>query len=162
MQGNLAFGTTPYILQIKQECIHHVSFNNLNDHDLGRAYLKHCQNWTLFGWIDFEKVFPWQQILRAVGTGGQSPPPPGPRFRPYMQKQTVFLQKVLEGYIPPAPQNFRTSYAPDKLLAVKNKWIKRYKPVLFTDKTTDVWSRPLCIYRGIISPKKTGFFTFSG
>ena len=31
-----------------------------------------------------------------------------------------------------------------------------------TDKTTDVWSRPLCIYRGIISPKETDFFTFLG
>ncbi len=31
-----------------------------------------------------------------------------------------------------------------------------------TDKTTDVWSRPLCIYRGIISPKKNWFFHFLG
>ena len=33
---NLAFGIALYIFQIKQECIHHVSFNNLNGHDLGR------------------------------------------------------------------------------------------------------------------------------
>merc|ERR1712008_83004 len=26
-----------------------------------------------------------------------------------------------------------------------------------TDKRTDVWSRPLCTYSGIFSPKKTGF-----
>ena len=25
------------------------------------------------------------------------------------------------------------------------------------DKSTDVWSRPLCIYTQILSPKKTGF-----
>ena len=27
----------------------------------------------------------------------------------------------------------------------------------FTDKRTDVWSRPSCIYTQILSPKKTGF-----
>ena len=31
-----------------------------------------------------------------------------------------------------------------------------------TDKRTDVWSRPSCIYTQIFSPKKTVFSTFSG
>ena len=36
------------------------------------------------------------------------------------------------------------------------------KHIISTDKTTDVWSRHLCIYRGIISPKKMFFSLFRG
>ena len=43
-----------------------------------------------------------------------------------------------------------------KTLNVNNK-NHRVQCMYFTDKRTDVWSQPTCIYTKIFSPKKTGF-----
>ena len=48
---------------------------------------------------------------------------------------------------------------------IKIEYSRKYtrkRNTKYTDKRTDVWSRPSCIYTQVYSPKKPVFFTFSG